>query len=400
MNSAAASSPLTPRKLAFRDSVAFATLSLVTATLFGITLLLFRSFEEHRKRVGQQWSITGRTLLSEARAPEAVDALRTALSFQPDDRDNQLLLAQALAQSGKTEEATNYYLALWESRPGDGNVNLQLARLSRTSGKDSEATKYYRAAIFGTWEGDGINRRRDTRLELADYLIERGQKAAARAEILIAAGNNPETAPFDLSLAERLRNIGDTEDAMSFFLRAAALEPSNSRAWEEAGRSAFALDRFDDASRYLRRAVTHWPSDGDETRKSEVQSLANDSARARELNLSDDLAPEIRTKHILQASTLAQKRVASCLATLVEKSVAAAKRPQAVPADILALNNKWSQENLNLTSKTLQADAALQDQIVKLVFDSETLTSSSCGAPQADDAIALATSRASLQATQ
>ena len=77
--------------------------------------------------------------------------------------ENQLALAQALAASGHVNEAENYFLNLWQSRPGDGLINLQLARLERSRGREQQATEYYRAAVFGTWDGDALTRRRDTR---------------------------------------------------------------------------------------------------------------------------------------------------------------------------------------------------------------------------------------------
>ena len=60
---------------------------------------------------------------------------------------------------------------LWVTQPGDGFINLELARLSAKKKDPQNAIKYYRASIYGTWEGDGVVRRREVRLELARYLI-------------------------------------------------------------------------------------------------------------------------------------------------------------------------------------------------------------------------------------
>lgn len=392
--------PLSKRKLAVRDSLVFATLSLVTLVLFVITLFLFHSFESHRLSVGQQWSSTGKSLLNQGRAREAVSALRTALSFEPNDRDDQLLLAQALSRSGQIEEATNYYLNLWEARPGDGNVNLQLARLARAAGKANDATTYYRAAIFGTWQGDGIERRRETRLELADYLIERGQDAAARAELLIAAGNNPETEDLDLGLADRLRKIGDLEDAMSFYRRGTVLEPHNSKALEGAGRAAFDLGRFEEAGRYLRRASQYWSGDQNESQRSDLDSLIVESQRARDLDLSDDLPSDVRAKHIVLASAIAEKRMASCLTQTVDASVSAQTQPRSVSTDILILSDRWSEVRPNLLLKILRQNPALQDRIVQLIFDSEAQTTAACGKPVADDAVLSVIAKTAVQTNQ
>ena len=131
---------LTRRGLILHDALAFLALLATSVALFGVTLFLFRSFEQHRADLAVRWAERGRIALQQGKPDAAVTALRTALSYAPDERANQLLLAQALAKAGHTEEATNYFLNLWDARPGDGFINLQLARLARQKGDYREAT--------------------------------------------------------------------------------------------------------------------------------------------------------------------------------------------------------------------------------------------------------------------
>ena len=125
-------SPSLRRSLVLRDVLVFLALAAISLVLFGITLGLFRSFEAHRDSLGRSWAAQGQAALAHHDPQAAVPALRAALSYKPDERPYQLLLAEALAGSGHLDEATNYFLNLWTARPGDGFVNLQLARLSRT----------------------------------------------------------------------------------------------------------------------------------------------------------------------------------------------------------------------------------------------------------------------------
>src|SRR5580698_2352419 len=115
------------RKLILRDSLTFVSLLLVTIVLCGITLFLFRSFTAHRAELAQRWSDRGYDAMQAGRPDQAVVALRTALSYAPDERSYELLLAQALGDAGHLDESYNYFLGLWETEPGNGLINLSLA---------------------------------------------------------------------------------------------------------------------------------------------------------------------------------------------------------------------------------------------------------------------------------
>jgi tetratricopeptide (TPR) repeat protein len=232
------------RRLLLRDSATFSLLALIAAALFGVTLFLFRSFESHRDDLGQRWAGRGQQALAARRPEDAIVALRAALTYAPDEVGYRMLLAQALAESGHTEEATTYYLNRWEEAPGDGVVNLQLARLARQKGDSQQAVEYYRAAIFGDWGANGATKRRLVRMELSDYLIEHRDLAAARAELLIGASNAPGGARSDLLYADRLQAAGDLSDAMKYYNKAIAADPHQSEALEKAGRVAFALGQY------------------------------------------------------------------------------------------------------------------------------------------------------------
>ena len=223
MTAAIDESAIVKRRLILRDSIAILSLLLMTVVLFAVTLFLFHSFSAHRANLAQTWSERGRQDLRTGKPTDAIAALRTALTYAPGTRTYEQLLAQALGEAGDTDASYDYFQGLWESEPGNGFINLELARLSAKRNAPADAEKYYRAAIYGTWEGDGVARRAETRLELARYLIANHDAAAAREELLIAGGNTPNTYDRDMTLGDLLEQAADPADAEDYYQRAAAL---------------------------------------------------------------------------------------------------------------------------------------------------------------------------------
>ena len=297
------------RDLILHDSLAFLSLIVVSFALFGVTLFLFQSFESHREELGKEWSARGRVALEQGRPEEAVAALRTALTYEPDVRADQLLLADALARAGHTDEATNYFLNLWDVRPGDGFINLQLARLAAKKGDYPEAVDYYRASTFGSWEGDGVGRRRAVRLELVDLLIGQKQFPQAKDELVTVSGNAPTGSPVNLLVARKFEQMGDTSDALVYDEKALASQALNPEALQQAASLAYSLGEYSQAERLLQRAVESKPKPKNEA---ELTELLEKSRRIRELNLSRDQDAEVRAEHILTASVIAQERLKGC----------------------------------------------------------------------------------------
>lgn len=388
------------RQLLLHDSLAFLTLAAVTVVLFGVTLALFRSFERHRDNLRKEWAAEGRAALARGDAPSAVTALQAALSYTPgyapDERDYQMLLAEALAGSGHREEAASYFLTLWTVRPGDGFVNLQLARLARTHGDLSPAVEYYHAAIFGDWAGDAPVRRRECRLELADYLIERGDLPAARAELLIATGNNAGNNAVQLQIGERLAAAGDLPAALGLFRHALEKAPGDHAFSVRAGATAFALadygaaeDLFGPASRVEGRTSPTLSA----RELTAANLLARDAARLQQLALSRSLPASIRSRHLQTAAAVAQARLGACTAEL--------------PATAPELNARWKAVR-DLRRRAQAGNGDAQDELAGLIFATELATANpvslptstplpptngGCGEPTGDDLLLLLLAR-------
>jgi tetratricopeptide (TPR) repeat protein len=363
------------RRLILKDSLKFLTLTAVAVLIGGITTFLFRSFELRREELAKSWAKTGQAALRQGRPADAVTALRTSLSYHPDDRENELALAEALAANGRTNEAENYFLNLWQASPGDGPINLQLARLERTRGKDAQKTiEYYRAAVFGTWPGDAPVRRRDTRLELSNYLIELGQVQAARAELLLAASNNPD-APTQLAIGSLLEAANDPKDALMAYRNAAEDHDDREVGQAKAGELCYRMGDYGCANDLLEKALrkTAWTAE----QKIYMGKLNSNAARLQELLVNQDVPPAIRTAHLLDDAHIAQDRLKNCMTQASDST------PYA------QLQTQWKDLDSAKNRAALRHDEELQDQYRSLIFDTESATAAACGTPTGDDALLL-----------
>jgi tetratricopeptide (TPR) repeat protein len=364
------------RKLFLRDSLTFFVLTLATIVLFVLTLLLFRSFTTHRAELAVRWGARGETALQQGHPDQAVPALRTALIYAPDDRSYQMMLAQALGDSGHAEEATNYFLNLWEAQPGEGVINLQLARLARRRGAKDEAIRYYRAAIFGNWGGEGVERRREARLELANYLIEQGDVTLAQTELLIAASNAPPGAALEILFGDELLRASDPAPALLYYQRAIAQDPRNPAAYERAGRLAYQMGDYVRARNWLERAVRE--SGGTAT---SADALLKNAERLLVLSPAAARTDKDRITRLLDDKAIAKRHWNTCVATLSKETPLAA---------VMSLNGRWTQAEGISTREALAADQGNEDKLTGLINESEMLAADLCGAPTGDDALLLA----------
>lgn len=375
---------LARRSLILRDTFTFLSLAAVTVLLFMVTLLLFRSFAGHRAELAQRWAARGKAALDAGQPSQAIVALRTALAYAPGQQADELLLAQALGDAGHTEESYNYFLGLWDAEPGSGFINLQLARLAARKREQQSAVHYFRAAIYGTWEGDGVLRRREARLELARYLIAQKDFANARTELLIAGGNASADPALYVTIAGLLEQANAPADALVYYQKAIASKPNNPVALEAAGRLAYSLGDYAKAHRLIERALRERATTAFDTpaSRAEMEKLADDSEEMQLIEPSPRLPAAERVSRILYLRSLAKKRLAACSAQL--------STPGAWPAALQALNAEWIAPAASLGRPALLGDTSLQDATIQLVYSTEIQISEVCPAPLGNDALVLA----------
>ena len=368
------------RRLLVRDSLVFLGLIAVTAALFLVTLLLFRSFSTHRVELAQRWYSRGQRDLGAGNPKQAVVDLRTALGYAPEERKYQMLLAQALSEAGDPNEALAYFLNLWESQPGSGPLNLQLARLTAKSGSRTDALRYYRAAIYGTWEGDGTARRREVRLELIRYLLSKKEYATAQTELLIAAGNATDEPPVKLEIAELMVEAGEVQPALMEYEKVLARVPHNAAALTGAGETAFQMQHYASAQRFLENAARHLPPGELDAAAKQMLTTAHQMLA---LYPAQNLSNAERAARVMKLRDLALARWTACQQKL--------SAGNGVYPAMGELTQQWKTQSV-LTARNLR-DPEVQEQIMTLVFATEQQAAQACGVPQGDDALLLMMAR-------
>lgn len=367
---------LARRRLIIQDAVSLLTLFLITAVLFALTLLLFRSFTNHREELGARWKARGEAALNDGHPAIAIDDLRSALAYLP-SRQTEIELATALAQAGKDQEATAYFTTLRESAPGDGTINLELARLAARAGHESEAILYYQSALDGTWQGNGYDRRRQVRLEMARYLIARREYNQARNQLLIAAGNAPDQPAIKVEIASLLEQANAPRDALNIYQILLTRRDPPVAALEGAGRTAFALGMYRLAGEYLGRALSSplaakFPA----SEGAADHDMLDTSQRVLLLYPSFYLSPRQRAQRVLVLRNTARTRLTTCTASNSSQRLA-------------ELVSRWSEVPSALTVSSLERQPDLEQTIIQLAYDTETATAAVCGAPTGDDATLL-----------
>jgi len=369
---------LARRRLILRDAASLLTLFLITVVIFLLTLLLYRSFENHRQTLGLRWKARGEAALQAGNPVQAIDALRSALAYTP-DRQTEIELAMALAQAGKTVEATAYFNTLLESAPGDGVINLQLARLAAKKGDEPLAIHRYQAALDGTWEGNGYDRRREVRLELVNYLLSRKEYNSARTQLLIAASNAPDDPQIKDQIAATMEKAQDPTDALSLYRAVSARRDAPLAAFEGAGRTAFNLGLYRVANAYLSRALSHPGAAALPPAERAADQYMVDTASHILLLYPDlNLPARSRAERILYIRKVARDRLSACTTS----------NPAAAPK-LSAIVSRWDQIPSVLTVPQLEQQPDLENSILQLAWDTETGTVQYCGPPSGDDALLL-----------
>ena len=426
-----ASDRIERRRLIVADSLALITLFAVTVLLAVSTNYLYQSYASHQTKLADRWLQRGEQALRDGKPQAAIDALSSALAFDPNQRNTQIKLAQALASAGRIQEATVYFNSLLESQQGSGVINLQLARLAVRQGDESQAVDDYQRAIYGNWEGDGYVRRREVRFEMIKYLIEHQQLDRARSELLVASGNAPEDdISVQLEIARLMELAQDPSDALHLYKTILRRHPSLREALEGAGSAAFQLGRYLEAKHYLSHAL-----EGPAVDKEPAASIAksrdslNEATRLLALYPSPGLRPSERIARVLTDRKLAMARLAECThdrgAGPAKDSAQAsapaantssplknfasrfsrhpaqpAPNPTATPAPVdplAALTQKWQQLPVKISARELEKDPELTQVQIQLIYDTELITQQVCGAPGGDDALLLRIAQAPSQ---
>jgi tetratricopeptide (TPR) repeat protein len=356
---------------------------LVLLILFVITSFAVKAYRTKQRALARQWYDRGERELEAGHAEAALEDFRSALVYSPKDSPVELRLAHALGAAGHLPEARAYLLGLWERQPGNGTVNLELARLAADSGSVPEAVQYYHDAIYGQWDDNPAEHRRQAGLELAEFLLRVGEKAQAQAELIALTADLPRDPALETQVATLLLRTGEYEHAGPLFHQALRLRPNYAPALEGAGEASFGMGNYREARRYLARAKRV------SALSVHSQSLLDTATLILE---SDPLAPRLsgveRAGRALRAFAQSMERLSGCATA---RGVSFENGPQQsdlqkTHALALALRPK-------VRGRNLACDPDLLLRVMDMVFEIERVTERACGEPQGVDLALLLLSR-------
>lgn len=351
-------------------------LTLAVVPSAAVTAMLTGAFRQEQRALVVEWQARGEAALAAGRAGDAVEAFRNALAFGREDRGITLRLAQALAAGGQPAEARAYLLTLYDEQPGNGEVNLALARLEAARHDVTSALRHYHNAIEGAWPTAAERRRRDTRVELASFLLRERAISLAQAELIALAADLPPDRDIRLEVAGLLREAGLNRQALVIYDVLLAARADDGGALAGAGEAAFADGDY-------RGAVAFF------TRASRSGSLAPESAArletARLVLAVDPLLPRLtgaeRRRRTLRALESALARLNTCAAQ------------SGTAASLHGLLSEGASLRDRVTARSLARDADLMELALSLVWRIELQTVEACGPPHGMDAALLLVAR-------
>jgi tetratricopeptide (TPR) repeat protein len=349
---------------------------LALLAVFGVLFFLgaaglSRAYHAQREALGNRWFNRGVEDLQARRYDRAVTEFRSALLYSRDNYDYQLNLAEALIGLGQTNGSYSYLVNLWEREPENGLVNLELARIAAQRGQTEQAQRYYHNTIYAVWPGDQEAKRRETRLELIEYLLSINAKAQAQAELIALEENLGEDPAPQRRVGDLFLRAQDYEHALAAYRVSLKFDRHNEAALTGAGWAAFQFGRYALAERYLQAAVAQ---NRDDTQSAErlktTQLVLRMDPFRRQIS-----GPE-RARIAVEAFASAGRRLSSCATT---KPSSAPTSPQPSLAD------DWAKIKPRISEQELRRNPDLVEQAMDLVFEIERQTSATCVTPTGED---------------
>ncbi len=259
-------------------------------------------------------------------------------------------------------------------------MNLDLARISIRTGEADQAIRYFRSAIYGSWDKDPAQQRRNTRLELCEFLLQQGRFSDAQAEIAGLAADTPEDdGPLLEKTGQLFSQAEEPGRALSEFEEALRINPRQNQWLEDAGRAAYTAGDYTKAETFLARADRESPSE-------EITGLLD---TVRKVIDDDPYLPGLSDKQQAERSWRAYQQGLKRLGTCTGTDIVAQSSGETSP-DLQALINEAHdlKADVNLESLTRQSD--LRNEAMQFVFHVEAINSPACGSPDtADQALLL-----------
>jgi len=360
------------------------TLLLIIAG-FALTQYLVNLHRDTESSLAQRWSTRGQQAMQAQMPAAAADCYRTALSYDPDNGQYRLHLAQALLADNRLAEARAHLNSLWEEEPADGEVNLTLAHLYVRRGDYSKAVRYYSNAINGVWNEEPRAHRIATGFELANFLLQQHQLAQAQAELVAIQADGPANPADQLLLGNLLLQVHEPQRAIQAFDAVLQRQPDSAQAWLGKAQASLVLADYKEAEHAAAIAADRDPKlDGAQQQLDVVRELLRLDPALRGLSLAE------RSRRTAEAFELAMKRIDGCATqqgiTLTSQNASAATQSGGAGASSESpatdqLQRRYRagvQKQSSATEQALRKDPDAIEPTMQFVFDVEKATAAIC----------------------
>ncbi len=356
----------------------------------GFTQYLVKLHRASEASLANRWYVRGNQAMQAKLPAVAAEDYRTALSYDPENREYRLRVAQALLAANRLNEARAHLTSLWELEPANGEVNLTLARLYAKRGDSANAARYYSNAINGVWQDDTRQERIATRFELAGYLMQQHKLTQAQSELMALLADVPPDPASQLRLGDLLLQVNEPEHTIEIDNTVLAKNPGNAQAYLQKAHALIALNRFVEAEHALAKAVEHDPTSADARQQLDLmREVIRLDTSLRGLSRTE------RADRAVEAFHSAWQRLASCAAqqgvklvqgnlaptdspTTSDSSVPTGASPATPPNPLQMLYGSGLQKQAAVTQKTLREDSDALDSTMQYVFDVERATAPLC----------------------
>ena len=371
-------------------------LTLATVVAFAAVSHLVNRYNANQQARGRKLYVQGLADVSAGKLDDAVEEFRAALTCDPSNPQYQLSLGRALRDTGRLDQAESYVLALWQRAPQDGTINLALGRVAARRGAVDDSIRYYHNAMYGVWSADADANRRKARVELIEFLVQKGAAAQAQSELVALAASLPPDPQLHLQAAQFFAQAQDYRDALSEYEQLLRLNRGDPVALAGAGEAAYRAGHCRTSQRYLQEAVKVNPQDSHSRQLLEFATLVlhtdpfvrsiSDAERVRRLTAAFLHAGD-RLKSCARAKGVNLENASANSGTSLSASTA-------LPSNALArLAQRWLAMKPDLRRLRAPGEDDLPDAIMDLVFQIEQQTANDCGEPQGADQALLLLSR-------
>jgi tetratricopeptide (TPR) repeat protein len=350
---------------------------------FALTQYLVKLHRDMQFSLATRWFARGEQAMQAQLSAAAAEDYRTALSYDPENGEYRLRLAQALLVANRLNEARAHLTSLWEEDPADGEVNLTLARLHARRGDPSDAIRYYSNAINGVWSDEPHPRRIATRFELARYFIQQQRQAQAQAELMALQADGPPETGDQLVLAAMLLQVKEPRRAAEAYDAVLKRDSNNVEAWLGKGKASLATGNYKEAEQAFANAAEHDPGLDDARQQlALVREVLRLDPALRGLSLAD------RSRRAAESFQQGMQRLNSC-ATQQGIALPTQITPGATPAQsqpaassltnsLRQLYSRGQQQQPLANERALIKNPDALEPTMQFVFEAERATASVC----------------------